>query len=110
MIWAFNRGKSGANELYDDTTALDIGHLVHSTIEAELNGDPVPDIPAEFKDRVGSALEAWHEWWESNNLTVIATEKVTRKSLTDEDQKRLVEDALTEVDFTALSGNGEEAR
>ncbi len=41
------------------------------------------------------------------DLTVIATEKVTRKSLTPEDQKRLVEDALDEVDFTALSGNGE---
>ena len=40
------------------------------------------------------------------DLTVIATEKVTRKSLTPEDQKRLVEDALDEVDFTALSGSG----
>ncbi len=39
------------------------------------------------------------------DLTVIATEKVTRKSLTPEDQKRLVEDALGEVDFTALSGD-----
>ncbi|MGZ5323954.1 MAG: F0F1 ATP synthase subunit B [Solirubrobacterales bacterium] len=44
------------------------------------------------------------------DLTVIATEKVTRKSLSAEDQKRLVEDALNEVDFTALSGNGEETR
>ena len=34
------------------------------------------------------------------DLTVIATEKVTRKSLDDEDQKRLVEEALNEVDFT----------
>jgi len=39
------------------------------------------------------------------DLTVLATEKVTRKSLTAEDQKRLVEDALSEVDFTALSGS-----
>jgi len=38
------------------------------------------------------------------NLTVIATEKVTRKSLTPEDHRRLIEDALGEVDFTALSG------
>jgi F-type H+-transporting ATPase subunit b len=43
------------------------------------------------------------------DLTVLATEKVTRKSLTAEDQKRLVEDALAEVDFTALSG-AEESR
>ncbi|MGN6276165.1 MAG: F0F1 ATP synthase subunit B [Solirubrobacterales bacterium] len=39
------------------------------------------------------------------NLTVLATEKVTRKSLDPEDQKRLVEEALSEVDFSALSGS-----
>jgi F-type H+-transporting ATPase subunit b len=37
-------------------------------------------------------------------LTVLATEKVTRKVLTSEDHKRLVEDALRELDFSALSG------
>jgi F-type H+-transporting ATPase subunit b len=39
------------------------------------------------------------------DLTVLATEKVTRKSLTDADQKRLVEEALSELDFAALSGD-----
>jgi F-type H+-transporting ATPase subunit b len=38
------------------------------------------------------------------NLTVIATEKVTRKSLTPDDHRRLIEDALREVDFSALGG------
>jgi F-type H+-transporting ATPase subunit b len=38
------------------------------------------------------------------DLTVLATEKVTRKSLTEADQKRLVEDALKELDFSSLSG------
>jgi F-type H+-transporting ATPase subunit b len=38
------------------------------------------------------------------DLTVLATEKVTRKTLTDDDQKRLVADALSELDFSALSG------
>jgi F-type H+-transporting ATPase subunit b len=37
------------------------------------------------------------------DLTVLATEKVTRKTLTDDDQRRLVEDALSELDFSALS-------
>jgi len=37
------------------------------------------------------------------DLTVIATEKLTRKVLTDEDQRRLVEEALEELDFDALS-------
>src|SRR5919201_602970 len=38
------------------------------------------------------------------NLTVIATEKVTRKSLTPDDHRRLIEEALHEVDFSTLSG------
>lgn len=37
-------------------------------------------------------------------LTVLATEKVTRKSLDSEDHRRLIEDALSEVDFSALAG------
>ena len=37
------------------------------------------------------------------DLTVIATEKVTRKALTEADQRRLVEDALSELDFSTLS-------
>ena len=36
------------------------------------------------------------------DLTVLATEKVTRKTLTPEDQRRLVEEALGELDFTTL--------
>jgi len=38
------------------------------------------------------------------DLTVLATEKVTRKTLTDDDHKRLVEDALAEVDFSSIAG------
>jgi F-type H+-transporting ATPase subunit b len=33
----------------------------------------------------------------------MATEKVTRKALDDGDQRRLVEEALSELDFTTLS-------
>jgi F-type H+-transporting ATPase subunit b len=39
------------------------------------------------------------------DLTVLATERVTGKVLGAEDQKRLVEEALAEVDFSALSGS-----
>jgi F-type H+-transporting ATPase subunit b len=38
------------------------------------------------------------------DLTILATEKVTRKALTDDDQRRLVEEALSELDFSALAG------
>jgi F-type H+-transporting ATPase subunit b len=37
------------------------------------------------------------------DLTILATEKVTRKSLDDADQRRLVEQALGELDFSSLS-------
>ena len=37
------------------------------------------------------------------DLTVLATEKVTRKTLTDADHRRLVEEALAELDFASLA-------
>ena len=42
------------------------------------------------------------------DLTIMATEKVTRKTLTTADQRRLVEEAVAELDFAALSGGREE--
>ena len=46
------------------------------------------------------------------DLTVIATEKVTRKTLTSEDHQRLIQEALQEVDFSVLETGrrGTEAR
>ena len=38
------------------------------------------------------------------DLTVLATERVTRKTLSAEDQERLVQEALSEIDFSALTG------
>ena len=56
------------------------------------------DIEAETK----RSLEGIRK--EVADLTVLATEKVARKSLDFDDQRRLVEEALNEVDFSALSG------
>jgi F-type H+-transporting ATPase subunit b len=47
------------------------------------------------------------------DMTVMATERVTRKSLDDDDHRRLVEEALTDLDFSSLgdgNGDGAEAR
>jgi F-type H+-transporting ATPase subunit b len=41
------------------------------------------------------------------DLTVLATEKITRKVLDEDDQRRLVEDALSELDFSALAPDGD---
>ena len=38
------------------------------------------------------------------DLTVLTTEKVTRKTLTGDDQRKLIDEALSEVDFSILSG------
>jgi F-type H+-transporting ATPase subunit b len=38
------------------------------------------------------------------DLTILATEKITRKTLNEDDQRRLVEEALSELDFSALTG------
>ena len=39
------------------------------------------------------------------DLTIMATEKVTRKTLDDADQRRLVEEALGELDFSGISSD-----
>jgi F-type H+-transporting ATPase subunit b len=41
------------------------------------------------------------------DLTIMATEKVTRKTLDDADQRRLVEEALSELDFSSLAAGAE---
>ena len=38
------------------------------------------------------------------DLTVMATEKITRRSLTEEDHRRLIDVALSDVDFSTLAG------
>lgn len=43
------------------------------------------------------------------DLTVMATEKVTRKVLDQADQRRLVDEALSELDFSSVSPSGAQA-
>jgi F-type H+-transporting ATPase subunit b len=42
---------------------------------------------------------------EVGKLSLAAAEKITRKSLTDTDQQRLIDEALAEIDFSALEGS-----
>jgi F-type H+-transporting ATPase subunit b len=55
------------------------------------------DIEAATKRAIGDLRK------EVADLTVMATEKVTRKALNEDDQRRLVEEALSELDFSELS-------
>ena len=56
------------------------------------------DIEAETRRSLDSIRR------EVADLTVLATEKITRKSLDDDDHQKLVEEALAEIDFSALAG------
>jgi F-type H+-transporting ATPase subunit b len=67
----------------------------------ELVAQAQRDIEAETRRSLESIRK------EVADLTVLATEKVTRKTLTEADQKRLVEEALGEVDFSALSAGSD---
>jgi F-type H+-transporting ATPase subunit b len=42
---------------------------------------------------------------EVGKLSVLAAEKITRKSLDDADQQRLIDEALAEIDFSELEGS-----
>jgi F-type H+-transporting ATPase subunit b len=42
---------------------------------------------------------------EVGRLSLLAAEKITRKSLTDSDQQRLIDEALAEIDFSRLEGS-----
>jgi F-type H+-transporting ATPase subunit b len=57
------------------------------------------DIEAETR----RALEAIRK--EITTLTILATEKVTRRALTASDQRKLVEEAIGELDFTLLESS-----
>jgi len=61
------------------------------------------DIEAATKRALGDIRK------EVADLTVMATEKVTRKTLDDADQRRLVEEALSELDFSGLSSGAFES-
>ena len=63
----------------------------------ELMAQTRRDIEAETRRAVQELRK------EVADLTVLATERVTRKTLTPDDQRKLVEEALSELDFSALS-------
>jgi F-type H+-transporting ATPase subunit b len=61
------------------------------------------DIEQETRRSIGQIRR------EVADLTVLATEKVARKSLTPEDHQRLIEEALQEFDFSRLPGVEDDA-
>ena len=66
----------------------------------EMLADARRDIEQETRRAIGQIRR------EVADLTVIATEKVARKTLDDDDHRRLIDEALQEFDFSQLPGGG----
>ncbi len=66
----------------------------------ELRGQTRRDIEAETRRAIQQIRN------EVADLTVVATEKVARKTLNDDDHKRLIDEALQEFDFSQLPTGG----
>jgi len=86
------RARKAADSLQDDAKAD------ATKQREELMASARRDIEAETRRSLDEIRK------EVANLTLVATEKVTRKSLSPDDHRRLIEDALKEVDFSALGG------
>ena len=86
------RARKAADNLADETKAA------ASKQREELLAAARRDIEHETR----RALEELRK--EVADLTVTATEKITRKSLNEEDHRRLIAEALSEVDFSELAG------
>ncbi len=97
-----------AREQADDITAraqrAANHHEEQSKIDAKkLRDELMESTRKDIEQETRRALDDIRK--EVANLTVLATEKVTRKTLDDDDHRRLIEEALGEVDFSQLAGD-----
>ena len=97
-----------AREQADDITARAQRAASHREEQAKIEAKKYRDELMEttrkdIQNETRRALEDIRR--EVADLTVLATEKVTRKTLDDDDHRRLIEEALGEVDFSRLAGD-----
>jgi F-type H+-transporting ATPase subunit b len=89
-----------ARRVGDERRAADVAAIEAETVR--LKEQAKAEIAAETRQSLAQLKQHVAE------LTVVATEKVVRTRLDADEQKRLIEDALAEVDFAALVPEGEE--
>ena len=92
-----------AEEIIERARQAAVTHERETRAAAQARGEQIleqsrREIEAEGRRMIDELLK------DVADLTVLATERVTRKVLTAEDQRRLVQDALSEVDFSVLTG------
>src|SRR6266566_1504826 len=97
----------GANPLIQVTPGLMIWTIVCFLIALfvlkRYAFGPIQKLIDERRERTRRALEAIRA--EVAELSLIAAEKVTRRSLDDKDQRRLIDEAIGELDFSVLERN-----
>ena len=89
-----SRARKAADKTQDEA------RITAKETREEMLADARRDIEQETRRAIGQIRR------EVADLTVIATEKVARKTLNDEDHKRLIDEALQEFDFSRLPGGG----
>jgi F-type H+-transporting ATPase subunit b len=98
------QARSEADEIL--TEARKIADSQRERLREELESDRhrrLEETQRQIEQATASALGEIRR--EVANLSLLAAEKVTRKSLTDADQRRLIEEALAEIDFSQLEGS-----
>ena len=88
------------------TEARQVGQAMQARAKDEVEADRkrrLEETKRQIEAETRRALEAIRA--EVADLSLIAAEKVTRKSLRDDDQRRLIDEAIGELDFSALERN-----
>jgi F-type H+-transporting ATPase subunit b len=89
-----SRARKAADKTQDEA------RITAKETREEMLSDARRDIEQETRRAIGQIRR------EVADLTVIATEKVARKTLNDDDHRRLIDEALQEFDFSQLPGGG----
>ncbi len=89
-----SRARKAADKTQDEA------RITAKETREEMLADARRDIEQETRRALGQIRR------EVADLTVVATEKVARKTLNDDDHKRLIDEALQEFDLSKLPGGG----
>jgi F-type H+-transporting ATPase subunit b len=95
------QAKSEAEEILAETRK--IAESQRERLREEIDADRqrrLEETQRQIDQATASALGEIRR--EVASLSLLAAEKITRKSLTDADQKRLIDEALAEIDFSQL--------
>jgi F-type H+-transporting ATPase subunit b len=97
------QAKSEAEEILSE--ARRVGEAQRERVRQETEEDRqrrLEETRRQIEQATHQALGQIRE--EVGKLSLLAAEKITRKTLTSDDQRRLIDEALAEIDFTQLEG------